>query len=167
MFRITISGGPELSAALRDLGDLTSDRRAVTAIKDGMVKASQPMVDTANQLAPTDNEGGDVIQIVASKTLSKRQRKLTRKESKDRILTYVGERGGSVHGLQNEFGTVERVQVKTGKSVGAIIARPFMRPAFESTAKSVIEAFVPTIRTVVERRAKSARKRAAKKAAGG
>jgi hypothetical protein len=166
MFRFNITGGPELSAALRELGDLTSDRRAVTAIKDGMVNASAPMVDAANKHAPSDNSGSDRIQVLASKTLTARQRKESRKASKDRILTYVGERGGSNVGLQNEFGTVDRIQTSSGKSVGRLTPHPFMRPAFDSTARQVLDGIVPAVAVVVQKRAKAAARRAAKKAGG-
>lgn len=162
-----ISGGLELAKALRELGDLTSDKRAVGAIKTGMVKASQPMADAANSLAASDGSGPDVIRFVAARTLTARQRKESRRASKDRVLTYVGEQGGSTIGLINEFGTVERFQRDavgaSHKSVGRITAHPAMRPAFESTAEAVIQRLVPTISEVVQKRAKAVAKKNAKK----
>lgn len=162
MFHITISGGPELAKSLRELGDLTSDRRAVSAIKDGMVRAGQQMADIANHIAPSDNEGGDRVRFTSAKSLTARQRKEARRESRDRILTYVGQEGGSNIPLLLEFGTVQRHH-QSGKAVGAITPTPTMRPAFDTTARDVLNAMVPAISEQVMARAKRVASRPRKK----
>lgn len=164
-FQMKISGGPELAAALRELGDMTSSTTAKNRLAAGMIKASAPMVDSANQLAAKDNVGEDAIVFVASKRLTARQKKEGGKVPKTSVRTYVGEQAGKGNvGLINEFGTVERTQTTTGKSVGAVPMHPAMRPAFESTASQVLNNIVPVVQAELAEAVKRAQKKAAKKA---
>lgn len=161
----TISGGPELAKALREVGDFMTPTTVRNRVAAGMVKASAPMAAMANQLAVTDNEGPDLIQFVASKSVTRRQRK-GRSKDKNIVTTYVGERAGSTIGLINEFGTVERFHTDlvggVTKSVGAIPARPALRPAFEATAGAVIAGIVPAVSAELKKATAAAHKKQAK-----
>lgn len=161
---LTISGGPELSQALREVGDFMTPATVRGRVAAGMIKASQPMVEMANQLAVTDNQGADDIVFIASRSVSRRQRR--GRKDKNLVQTYVGERAGSTVGLWNEFGTAERVHVDAAgagqKSVGALPARPALRPAFEATAGAVLSAIVPAVAVELKKATERAHKKQAK-----
>lgn len=162
---MAISGGPELAAALRELGDMTSKTTAKNRLAAGMVKASLPMVLAAQNNAPKDEFSLATENIVASKSLSARQKREAGKVPKTSVRTYVGERGGSTVGLLNEIGTDLRQQTTTGRETGQITPRPWLRPAFDSTAQAVLNGIVPHVRAEVDKAAKSAAKKHARKAA--
>ena len=123
-------------------------------------KALQPVAAMARATAAKDD--GDLGQsIVVSTKLSPRQKR------------YYGRRGGvsvyagpshpkGAHGHLVEFGTGPRYHKKTGKYVGIMPAKPFMRPAWDSLSGVVLDTMRTEIWVTLRAAVRRLRKRAEK-----
>jgi HK97 gp10 family phage protein len=147
-----ITGVEELKKALESLPAAT--RKNV--LKRALVQASVDVVARAKELAPYDEarkEGHHLRDsISASFALEKRQRAFVKQHgsSRDVALAFIGVSYSSTsdryapHAHLIEFGTGPR-QHKSGKSTGQVVARPFLRPAWDEKQKTVIERFAPLL----------------------
>jgi HK97 gp10 family phage protein len=158
-------GGPELAAALRELGELGSKATPKNAMRRGLENAARPMVMTAKALAPKDDHELEAS-IQASTKLSPRQKRMAPRVDKYTAQVFVGpDHRQGAHGVILEFGTEDRwITDAAGvayKFVGRITPHPFMRPAFDQQAVPVFKAFAPMVWAEIEK----ATKRIAKKKA--
>jgi HK97 gp10 family phage protein len=147
---MNVEGLKELDAALAELPKATGKNVMRRAARSAL----EPFASVASSLAPVGPvrktkkgiiPGGRLKRSVnVSTALSKRQRRLARRESaiegKASITVHAG---ASLvrHAHLVEFGTKERFHKKTGKSVGSMPPRPFMRPAWDSTKIQVLTIF--------------------------
>jgi HK97 gp10 family phage protein len=157
LFAVTISGHKELMEAFEELPKSVGDQVLRAAAR----KALKPVETSAKSYVPKD-EGRLERSIGISTQLSKRQKRLNPK--KGDVVVYVGPRyKAGAHGHLVEFGTGPRFQKATGKYVGIMPARPFMRPAWDANKDRVLE----TMRLEIWNKLKSTAKRLAKRAVAG
>jgi len=127
--KVKIEGLRECEAALEALGK--SLGRGV--LRRVAKRALEPIAADAQSAVEASTEGtGDLSKSIAvSGSLSKAQRKDARKDTKSFVEMHVGA-GALTQAISQEFGTGERFQRKTGKSVGSVAPEPFLRPAWDA-----------------------------------
>lgn len=121
MFTMHMEGMKELQAALRALPDTT----AKAVMRRTLKKVAQPIIETAQQLAP-EHDGRLKDSIAISTKLSKSQRRSFRKENVHDVVVFVGA-GPLPQAHLQEYGTVNHP------------AQPFMRPAWDKHKIEVFE----------------------------
>lgn len=127
MSGLKLSGFKEMDLVLRQLGTVTAKRVGDRAMK----KALAPVAAAANGMLPKGMEP-----VIVSSRLNKSQAREFRPERSDNVRTmFVGSPSALAH--LEEFGTGPRFH-KSGKFTGAMPARPFMRPAWDSTKAEVL-----------------------------
>lgn len=157
--RLRVEGLREMQRALQALPDALQR----PLVKEALIQAAEPMRAMASELAPDAEPFGEGLSalIITSDRLTASQQKSERAERIDEAKVYVGidgeKPGLAPHGILNEFGTGPR-RHESGKFVGEMIARPFMRPAFDNTAREVIQRFAAGLRPLIQRAAKMARR---------
>lgn len=172
-----LHGAAELEAALREL----PYRVAKTVLRRSLLQAAVPMAEAGQAMAPTRDLKA---RMIVSSQLSKRQRAQAGRSRRATSGTYtvtihVGERPSRVAHLF-EFGSAPRyttgkgdarrksgaavTSMKAGAYRGRMIAQPYMRPAFDSTAPEVIRGFGVILGRNIERAATRLYKRQAKRA---
>lgn len=157
LFAVTISGHKELMEAFEELPKAVVDQ----VLRNAAKVALKPVADTAKGLVAND-EYDLQKSIKVSTVLSKRQKRLHGK--KGDVVVYVGPSyPAGAHGHLVEFGTGPRYQKETGKYVGIMRPRPFMRPAWDANQAKVLE----SMRTAIWDALKKVAKRLAKRAAAG
>lgn len=163
---VKVEGLKEVEAALRDLGKALGKG----VLRRVLVARAQPFDAAWRGMAPDDpGTGGDDLRRsggVGTK-LSKRQAKMHRRMFKgDRASAEVfAGPGPDAAAVPLEFGTGERVQKKSGKSVGAVTAAPFVRPAWDQTKDAMLDGIAADLWTEIEKTAARKAKREARKAA--
>lgn len=172
LLQAEFKGAKELAEALRALGQ---DRLIKATLKRALLKAGQPMVETAQRLAPRGKrKGGDdagkphmADKIAVSTTLSKRQRRQQgfgahrgRTDNTAVVFIGAGPRGPAVLA---EFGTGPRRR-KNGQKTGSTPAQPFMRPAWEQHHRQILEDFGRELGIQIEKSAARLGRRQKKKA---
>lgn len=116
---VKVEGLRELQTALRELPNAT----AKSVMRRVLKTHGAAIAKRAQELAPED--AGDLREsIVVSTKLTKRQRKMHRKASKDDVEVYIGA-NDAPHAHMQEFGTKNHPP------------QPFMRPAWDA-AKGMI-----------------------------
>lgn len=159
-FDLTIVGGPELADACIELGKFTSPATAKNAIKRGMIAALQPMVVDAKAKAPKHYRDLENA-ITASDKLSAREKRAAKANNPDSVFVYFGvTTGQGPTATQQEFGTRDRHQQKTGRETGHVNPRPFLRPSFEGNAQKAIDGMIPSIWQELAKAAARVRKKA-------
>jgi HK97 gp10 family phage protein len=155
---IKLEGTRDLREALLQLEGATAKRITRKAMK----YALEPVAEHARGLVPVEEPNRQRPQarhlretIGVSDRLTPRQRK--QKVKLADVEMYVGVRGPHAHLV--EFGTKERHQ-KSGKSVGAMPRRPFLRPAWDAQMSNVWQRLVVGMRNELARIAARAAKRA-------
>lgn len=158
-----VEGLKELDEALKGLPAATGKNvmRRVGRKALGLVIAA------AMPLAPVQKgPGGGKLRrsLAVSTKLSRRQAALARREAavegKASITVYAGA-SALPHAHLNEFGTKDRYQKTTGKFVGRMKAKPFMRPAWDSKKGAVLDSFRTDMWTEIDKTAQRlARKQA-------
>lgn len=130
---VSVDGAKELAEIFDELPKSLTD----AVIKSAAKKALQPVAELAKATVVRDD--GDLANSIAiSTTLSKRQKRMFRQ--KGEVAVYAGPsypKGAAGHLI--EFGTGPRYHKTTGKYVGVVQARPFMRPAWDSLSGKVLE----------------------------
>lgn len=175
--RMELEGAKELEAALREL----PYRVAKTTLRRALMKAAVPMAEAGQANAPVPELKR---RMIVSGRLSARQRAQAGRTSRATsgtytVTIYVGEKPSRIAHLF-EFGSAPRyttgkgdarrksgskvASVKAGAYRGRMIAQPYLRPAFDSTAPSVIRGFGVILGREIERAAVRLAKRKAKKA---
>lgn len=135
-----IEGLSDLQNALDELPKATS----TNVLKRALLKAAEPIASAAESLAPV-RTGRLRRSFVAGTSLSRRQKSQHHKESKVEIFAGAG---ALVQAITSEFGTAKQS------------ARPFMRPAWDSSKKPALDSIRDDIANEIEK----ARKRLARKA---
>lgn len=172
-----LHGAKELEAALREL----PFRVAKTTLRRALLKAAVPMVEQGQANAPAEHLKR---RLIVSSQLSRRQKAKAGRQARATSGTYVatvyvGEMPSRLAHLF-EFGSSPRYttgkgdarrksgaavsSVKAGAYRGRMIAQPYMRPAFDSTAPTVLRNFGAILGREIERSATRLYKRQAKRA---
>lgn len=159
LLRMEMDGAQDLEAALRELGDNKAIRRALGR---ALLIAGEPAAKEARANAPRlTGELAEGIDI--STTLSRRQRAGRGRQTglkANQATVYIGAHPMGPAVLA-EFGTVARRHA-SGKSTGAMPAKPFMRPAWEHHKFRILEEFKRLLWATIDEEAKRlARKQAA------
>jgi|SRR5262245_3356668 len=138
---VHIEGLAEVSEGLEELPKAT----ATNVLKRALLKAAEPIANTAKRLAP--RLSGHLQQTIEPGTkLSRRQKSLYRKQSKVEI--FVGP-AALVQAITQEFGTVFHR------------AQPFMRPAWDANKREAFNLIKEELAEEIEKaRARIARKTA-------
>lgn len=137
-----MDGMPEVVESLKRMGvDLESDE-----MQKMIKRESQPIIDTARILAPSDT--GNMRDSIGF---------ITRMDKNNKTKALIGLRGEWYNhylGVMHEFGTVARIQEKTGRYTGIIEARPFMRPALDQNADRVTDGIINGVDKILAKLAK-------------
>ena len=137
MVTVKVTGAKETRDALNNLKDAARVRTITAALKAG----AQPIIDAARQNAHSADVARGVTIIN------------TIKDREGEVRMEVGLPGGQkpwFHGLFDEFGTGPRVQSSTGRFTGAHPARPWLRPAFDSSEGAAQDAIGAVIQKRLE-----------------
>ena len=150
MTGLKLTGFKEMDLVLRQLPKATAKRVADRAIKQALA----PVAAAANAMLPKG-----MPPVIVEKRLNKNQAKQFRGTEGETVRTmFVGSPSPRAH--LEEFGTGPRCH-KSGKYVGIMRARPFMRPAWDMTKQQVLDRLrvdlAREIEKAVGRRAKAAR----------
>jgi HK97 gp10 family phage protein len=112
-----------------------------------MLKAQAvPIIQSAKNLAPKDS--GDLAASIGF---------ITGKDKDNKTKVLIGLRKeyyNNYLGPMFEYGTVERIQGKTGRYTGIIEARPFMRPALDQNAGKVTDGIINGVDKILAKLAK-------------
>jgi HK97 gp10 family phage protein len=112
-----------------------------------MLKAQAlPIISSAKNLAPKDS--GDLAASIGF---------ITGKDKDNKTKVLIGlrkEYENNYLGPMFEFGTVERIQGKTGRYTGIIEPRPFMRPALDQNAGKVTDGIINGVDKILAKLAK-------------
>ena len=104
------------------------------------------IIQSAKNLAPKD--GGDLAASIGF---------ITGKDKDNKTKVLIGlrkEYQNNYLGPMFEFGTVGRIQEKTGRYTGIIEARPFMRPALDQNAGKVTDGIINGVDKILAKLAK-------------
>jgi HK97 gp10 family phage protein len=112
-----------------------------------MLKAQAlPIISSAKNLAPKDS--GDLSASIGF---------ITGKDKDNKTKVLIGLRKeyyNNYLGPMFEYGTVERIQGKTGRYTGIIEPRPFMRPALDQNAGKVTDGIINGVDKILAKLAK-------------
>lgn len=112
-----------------------------------MLKAQAlPIISSAKNLAPKDS--GDLAASIGF---------ITGKDKDNKTKVLIGLRKeyyNNYMGPMFEYGTVARIQEKTGRYTGIIEARPFMRPALDQNAGKVTDGIINGVDKILAKLAK-------------
>ncbi len=112
-----------------------------------MLKAQAlPIINSAKNLAPKDS--GDLAKSIGF---------ITGKDKDNKTKVLIGLRKeyyNNYLGPMFEYGTVARIQEKTGRYTGIIEARPFMRPALDQNAGKVTDGIINGVDKILAKLAK-------------
>lgn len=154
LMQLRIEGAGDIERALAELPRAT----AKSAMRRVMKKALQPVADAA-EASPF------VIAITSRLTPALRRR--TRKDRGPNLITlYVGpvlsDGSHAPHSHLYEFGTAPRYHKKTGKYVGAQMADPFLRPAWDANRDAMLKILRREIWNEIDKALARAARKAAK-----
>lgn len=153
--KLKIEGAGDIERALGQLARGTAKGVGRRAMK----KALKPVADMAEATSPFTVK-------VTSKLAKSQYRSAAGDRGRSKVVLYVGpvRPDGSVlpHGHLYEFGTAPRFHRKSGKSVGAMPARPFMRPAWDANRAQVLATLKRELWTEIEKTMERARRKAAR-----
>lgn len=151
-----LDGDKQLAKLFDELPKSLTDQVLRTTGK----KALQPVAFAA-RLAVRRDDGDLAGSIEVSTRLSRRQKRLYAK--KGDVAVYAGPTyPAGAHGHLVEFGSGPRYHKKTGKYVGIMPAKPFMRPAWDGASAEVLRIMREEIWTVLRSAVRRLRKRAEK-----
>ena len=105
-----------------------------------------PIISSAKNLAPKDS--GDLAASIGF---------ITGKDKDNKTKVLIGLRKeyyNNYLGPMFEYGTVARIQEKTGRYTGIIEARPFMRPALDQNAGRVTDGIINGVDKILAKLAK-------------
>jgi HK97 gp10 family phage protein len=141
---VRVDGLREIEAALHELPKATGKNVVTRVLK----KRGEPIANTARANAPVD-QGQLRDSIGVSTKLSKRQKRIHRKEGPDDIEVFVGA-GALPQAHMVEFGTDQ------------MPAQPFMRPAWDKGKEAALEGIGQDLWAEIEKAATRMAKKAAK-----
>lgn len=140
--KLEITGIEELEKNFKRLEEMTTQRKALSAIERGFKNAAKPMLNKAKQYAPYKT-GGLEGSIKITNTIPGSTRK-----AKGEIRFYV--RSTAPHAHIIEYGTGPRYHAD-GKYVGSSPPDPFLRPAFEEEWKTALEGLESEIAAAIKK----------------
>jgi HK97 gp10 family phage protein len=148
-----VEGLKELDDAMVEFSDEWGPRKVKPLLTRVLKKEGQPIRDAGEQLAPVDQGGLKASYSIGTK-LSRRQKKLNRKESD--VEVYVGP-GPAAKSTQTEFGNAHQA------------AQPHLRPAWDGNVMKVLGGIKDRLteeiaKTIARFEAKAAREAAKLKA---
>lgn len=153
-FAFRVSGDKELAEAFEQLPKAVGNQVLRTAAR----KALKPVEDVAKSMVETD-EGELRDSITISTRLSNRQRRMFGRRGD--VVVHAGpSHPKGAHGVLVEFGSGPRYQKSTGRYVGVMPAKPFMRPAWDQNRHRVLEIMRTEIWDVLLKAVRRLRKRA-------
>ena len=141
-----------MSANVQNIAEVINSLKAMGAEIDSpeyqrMLKAqAMPIIQAAQNLAP--KESGDLAKSIGF---------ITGKDKDNKTKVLIGLRKeyyNNYLGPMFEFGTVGRIQEKTGRYTGIIEARPFMRPALDQNAGKVTDGIINGVDKILAKLAK-------------
>jgi len=162
---LNIQGWRDLENALRALGN---DAQVKAVMKKAMMDAGEIVASDARSRVHK-RHGGLQESIDVRPTLSPRQKRERGRGLKGpgTVEVFIGPTWPEgAHGHLVEFGTGIRY-TKSGKSVGASPALPFMRPAWEAGKNKVLDEFGVRLGLEIENAAKRIARKQAKLIAAG
>jgi HK97 gp10 family phage protein len=119
-----VEGFAELYKALDHLPDLAKRK----GLEPLLIRALEPMKDTAIYLAPDDPRTGPPYDLKSSIIISTKKRGVKAYERLDAAIAYMGPtREGYPQAMFQEFGTVK------------MVATPYMRPAYDALKVQALE----------------------------
>lgn len=142
-----IDGQEEMAENMRALANATQRNVA----RRVLTKAAQPVAERAASLAPVER-GILAFSIVVSTQLTRRH-KAEQRNRESEVEVYIGPAGGQgalFYASHVEFGTV------------LAPARPYLRPAWESTKGEVMALIASGLRAEIERAASRGARKAAR-----
>lgn len=143
--RFKVEGLKEFEEAMEEFSKATT----ANIIRRAFIKAAQPMLSDAQAHAPKLT-GKLQLSFAAGTKLSKRQKKLHKKESDVEI--FVGA-GALVQAVTQEFGTINHPP------------HPFMRPAFDANGRGALSIFTDEMGKEIDKAAARAARKVARIAA--
>lgn len=158
--RMRLVGARELEANLREL-PVHLRKGAVTR---SLRKVAEPIAEDAARRAETSRASGrNISKITVSTTLSRRQRRKSRRPGANERIVYIGVRPSPIAHLI-EFGTGPRFN-RRGAYRGRMPALPFMRPAWDAGKMEALDKFGQMLGAEIERTAARLARRNARRAA--
>lgn len=153
--KFKMEGGGDIERALAEIARGAAKGVGRRAIK----KALQPVADAADAASPFTVK-------VTSKLTARQAREARGDRGRSKVVQYVGpvqpDGTDAPHAHLYEFGTVARVQTSTGKSVGVMPARPFMRPAWDTHKGQMLETLKREVWAEIEKAAERARRKSSR-----
>jgi HK97 gp10 family phage protein len=144
-----------LEQTVEALGDLSRSTQK-SVLRRVLLRAAEPTVEKAEGMAPRDR-GVLALSIVATTQLTRRHKSEERNELRSEAEVYIGPASGAgalYYASHKEFGTILSP------------ARPYMRPAWESTKGVVLTKIQQGLGEEVMKTAARAARKAARLAAG-
>lgn len=153
--KMKIEGAGDIERALADMARGT----AKGVMRRAMKKSLKPVADLASGVSP--------FTVAVTSKLTARQRKEARGDTgRSKVVLYVGpvQPNGedAPHAHLYEFGTGPRVQSTTGRSTGAMPARPFLRPAWDVGTTVMLATLRREVWNEIEKSLERARRKAAR-----
>lgn len=155
--KLKIEGAGDIERALAELARGT----AKGATRRAMKKTLTPVAQLAEGLS------GGKFKVAVTSKLSKSQARGARADrGRSKLAMYVGpvqEDGShSPHAHLYEFGTAPRFHAKTGKAVGSMPARPFLRPAWDASQELMLATLRREMWSEIGKTVERARRKAAR-----
>ena len=157
LVKFEIEGLSDLEQALGELSKATRRNVARRAMK----KALEPVIETARQLAPDGNPSAPGLKesLVLATRVDRRYRDIP--TEKDEVPMWAGP-AALPHAHLVEFGTAPRYQKKTGRYVGVMPARPFLRPAWDLHERQILSRISEVLSAEIEKSVARVRRKAAR-----
>ncbi|OIQ32307.1 MAG: hypothetical protein BM562_05410 [Alphaproteobacteria bacterium MedPE-SWcel] len=153
--KMKIEGAGDIERALAELARGT----AKGVMRRAMKKSLKPVAEAAEAISP-------FAIAVTSKLIARQQRDARRDRGRSKVVLYVGpvtpDGDGAPHAHLYEFGTGPRVQTSTGRSTGAMPARPFLRPAWDMSQPIMLATLRREVWAEIEKTVERARRKAAR-----
>lgn len=153
--KMRIEGAGDIERALAELARGT----AKGVMRRSMKKSLTPVAQAAEGISP-------FAIAVTSKLTARQQRAARRDRGRSKVVLYVGpvtqDGDGAPHAHLYEFGTGARVQSSTGRVTGSMMARPFMRPAWDAGKAVMLATLKREVWAEIEKTVERARRKAAR-----
>ena len=157
---VRVEGLQELETAMKELTAAT--RRNVG--RRTLAKAARPFLDRARQLAPDGDPSAPGLKesLVVAARMDPRYR--DEPAGPGEVVRWIGP-AGAPHAHLVEFGTGPR-RHRSGKYVGVMPPKPFLRPAWDATKGLVLDRIATILADEIEKSVARARRKAARAKAG-
>lgn len=156
--RMTVFGGRETEQILRELPKSVQRKALLRALRAG----AKPILDDARSRVQSETVRRALGVVVTRSGQTGHQA----------ALQVTPRRGGARGTPTNlplwiEYGTNPRFQKTTGRYTGAMPARPYLRPAFDTKRRQALDAILGELRAAIELEANKATARLIRRRARG